>query len=99
MAELDDLIPIFGQTWPTTTGPLISVTVLFAKLAKGQYGRSIFEQLHSDENFKIMHIHLRFFIRLDLSIGNNLCYGGSRSLDYLHLSRAQVSYLPYAPKL
>ena len=29
---------------------------------------SILEQLHSDENMKIMHIHLRFFIRLDLPL-------------------------------
>ena len=48
------------------TGPLTSVTVLFAKLAKGQYGRSVLVQLHSDETVKIMHINLRFFIRLDL---------------------------------
>ena len=37
------------------------VTVLFAIFAKGQHGRSILEQLHSDENMKITHIHLRFF--------------------------------------
>ena len=43
------LIPIFGQTWLTTTGPLASATVLFAKLAKGHYGGSILEQLHSEK--------------------------------------------------
>ena len=53
-------------TWLTTTKPLIRVTVLFAKFAQGQHGRSILEQLHSDENMKIMHIHLHFCIRLDL---------------------------------
>ena len=33
----EGLIPVFGQTWFTTIGPLMCVTVLFAKLAKGQY--------------------------------------------------------------
>ena len=56
------------STWLTTTGTLESLNVLFAKLAKGQYGRSVLEQLHSDENMKIMHIHLRFFTRLDLQL-------------------------------
>ena len=37
----------YGQTWLTTTWPLINVTVLFAKFAKRQYGRSILEQLRS----------------------------------------------------
>ena len=63
------------QTWLATTGPLVSVTVFFAKLAKGQHGRSVFEQLHSDENMKIMHIVLCFFIRLDLPISSYHCYG------------------------
>ena len=49
LGSAEGLIPIFGQTWRTTTGPLISVTVLFAKHAKGQHGKSIFEQLHRDE--------------------------------------------------
>ena len=71
---------MIGQTWLTTTGPLTRLTVLFAKLAMGQHGGSILEQLHRDENMKIMHINLRFFIRLDLSIGCDRCYGGSRFL-------------------
>ena len=65
--------PVLGHTWLATAGPLMSVTVLFAKLAKGQCGRNVFEQLHSDENMKIMHINFRFFIRLDC----HHCYGGS----------------------
>ena len=56
------------------TGPLIRVTVLFTKFAKRQYGKSILEQLHSDKNMKIKHIHLRFFIRLDFSIGCHHCF-------------------------
>ena len=40
---------MFGQTWLTTTGPLVSATVLFAKLAMGHYGGSILEQLHSEK--------------------------------------------------
>ena len=54
----------FGMTWLTTTGPLTRVTV---PCAKGKYGKSIIEQLHNDENMKIMHIHLRVFIRPDVS--------------------------------
>ena len=30
--------------------------MLYAKLAKGQHGRSVLEQLHCDEHVKIMHI-------------------------------------------
>ena len=60
--------------------------MLFTKFAKGQHGRSILEQLHSDENMKIKHIHLRFFIRLDLSIGCHHYYGGSRSRESFQLS-------------
>ena len=56
--------------------------MLFTKFVKRQYGKSILEQLHSDENVKIKHIHLRFFIRLDLTIG----YGGSRSLESFQFS-------------
>ena len=54
-----------------------------------QYGRSILQQLHSDENLKIMHIQKRF-IRLDLP---SVChhYGGSRSLQSFQLSWAQIS--------
>ena len=51
------------------------MTVLFAKLAKKQHGKSILKQLHSDENRKIMHVHLRFLIRLDLPIGCHHCSG------------------------
>ena len=42
---------------------------LYKAFAKGQHGRGVLEQLRSNENLKIMHIHLRFFIRLDLAIG------------------------------
>ena len=62
------------------------MTVLVAKLAKGQYGKSVLEQLHSDENMKIMHIRFRFFFRLDLSIGwHHHCYG---VLDLLRVSNS-----------
>ena len=37
-----------------------------------------------------MNRHLRFFIRLDLSIGCHHCYGRSRSLESLQLSRTPV---------
>ena len=56
-------------------------TVLFAKFAQGQHGKSIFEQLHSNENMKVIHIHLRFFIRLDLTIGCDHCYGIAGLVD------------------
>ena len=39
--------------------------------------RPIRQEEFSNENMKIMH--LRFFIRLDLSIGRHHCYGGSGS--------------------
>ena len=52
---------------------LISVTVLLAKLVKGRYGRSVLEDRRSDENMKIMHMNLRFFIRLDITICCNYC--------------------------
>ena len=65
----EGLISVFGQTCLATAGPVISATALFARLAKKQNGRNIIEQLHSDENLKIMHIHLRLVVRLDLSIG------------------------------
>ena len=42
----ENLLPFFGQMWPTTTGRLTSVTVFFAKFAKRQYGRSVLEQMH-----------------------------------------------------
>ena len=45
-----------GQTGLATIGPLIRETVLIAKFSKGQCGNNILEQLHSDENMKIMHI-------------------------------------------
>ena len=57
--------------------------MLFAKLAKGQYGRSVLEQLHSDENMKIMHINLRFLIPLDLTIR---CHDSDGALDFLSVS-------------
>ena len=47
--------------------PLVSVTVFFAKLAKGQYGRSVFEQLHNNETMKITHIDLCSPIRRDFT--------------------------------
>ena len=88
------MIPIFGQTWLTTTAPLRRVTVLFTKFSKGQYGRSILEQLQSDENMKIKHIRLRFFIRLDLPMG----YGGSRSLESFQFSSdGQPDMSPVCP--
>ena len=48
----EGLFTIESQTWLTTTGPLTSVTVLFAKFANGQYGRSLLEQLHSDKDIR-----------------------------------------------
>ena len=86
----ESLHPVFGQTWLATAGPLTSVAVLFAKLAKGQYGRSVVEQLHSGENTRVTHINLRFSIRLDLSIGCYHCYGRSGSLESFQLSSARV---------
>ena len=78
-------ISLFGQTWLATTGLLVSVTVLFAKFAKGQYGKSILEQLHSDENMKIMHINLRFFIVWTSSLAVNTVMG---NLDLLRVSNS-----------
>ena len=46
----------------------------------------VFEQLHSDEKVKIIHIHLRFFTRLDHSVGCHHCYGGLGSLWRIQLS-------------
>ena len=76
----EGLLPVFGQTWLATARPHTSGSVFFAKLVKGQYGKSVFEPLHSDEKVKIMHIHLRFFTRLDLSVSCHHCYGGFGSL-------------------
>ena len=86
----EGLLLVVGQTWLTYTRPLTSLTVLFAMLTKGQHGRSILEKLHSDENTKILHINLRFFTRLDLSIGCYHCYGSSGSLESIQLFRARV---------
>ena len=52
----EGLLSVFGQTLLATAGQLIGVTVLFAKFAKEQYGRSILEQLHSDEHMKILTV-------------------------------------------
>ena len=82
----EGLLPVLGLTWLATAGPLITVTVLFANLAEGPYGRSVLKQMHSDENMKIMRTHLRLFIRLDLSIGCHHCYGRSGSLESIQLS-------------
>ena len=57
------------------------VAALFAKLAKGQYGRSILDQLHSEEHMKIMPLHLRFFFCLDLFVDCYHCHGGSGTLE------------------
>ena len=57
------------------------VTALFATLAKGQHGRSILDQLHSDEHMKMMPLHLRFFTCLDLFIDCHNCHGGSGTLQ------------------
>ena len=57
------------------------VTALFAKLLQGQYGRSILDQLHSEEHMKIMPLHFRFFICLDLFIDRHHCHGGSGTLE------------------
>ena len=55
----------------------VRVTVVLVKFAKGQYGRTFLEQLHSDGKMKIMRTQLSFFIRLDLPIGCHHGYGGS----------------------
>ena len=47
----EGVIPSCRQTWLTTIGPLIKITVFFATLSKGQYNKSVFEQLHCDENY------------------------------------------------
>ena len=57
------------------------VTALFAKLAKGRYGRSILDQLHKEERKKIMPLYFRFFICLDLFVDCHHCHGGSGTLE------------------
>ena len=57
LGSAEGLIPIFGKTWLTIIGPLLSVTVLFAKRAKVQYSRSILERVNSEDNTKIIHIN------------------------------------------
>ena len=57
------------------------VTAPFAKLAKGQCGKSILDQMHSEEHMKIMPLHFRFFICLDLFIDCHHCHCGSGTLE------------------
>ena len=66
----ESLLPVLEWTRLATAGPLV----------KGQYGRSVLEQLHSDENTKITHIDLRFFVRLDTRVSPTLL---SSSPSYL----------------
>ena len=40
-------------------------------------GKSVFEQLHSHEEMKIVHIYLCFLVRLHLTIDRYHRYGGS----------------------
>ena len=98
--KFSNLHRVLGQTWLTTIGPLISVTVLFAKLAEGQYGRSVLEQLHSDENIKIMHIHLLALLHSSgPPIGRDHCCGGSGSVESPTLLSSSPPYLTCAWKL
>ena len=60
------------------------------KMFQGAIKQEYLRALHSDKNMKIMHIHLRFFIGLDPCVDCHHCYGRSRSLESLQLSRAQV---------
>ena len=89
----ESLLPVFGQVGLATAGPLTSVTVLLAQLANGQYGKSVLEQLHSDQNMKIMHVNLRFFIRLDLCIGSYHCCGVAQDLLRVSNSPRLESFL------
>ena len=52
----EGLLSVFGQTSLATAGQPAGATVLFAKFAKEQYGRSILEQLHGDEHMKILTV-------------------------------------------
>ena len=80
---------------------LSDVSVFFAKLAKGHYGRSILEQLHSDENMKIMHINLRFFRVSDSPwLLLNICIEAPESITKcLSLSSGFSNRVPALPKL
>ena len=93
----ESLLPVLGQTWLATTGPLTSVTVLFAKLAKGQYGRSVLEQLQSDESFED---HARTLALLHSSgpppLAVTTVMGVLDLLEYPTLLSSIPSFLTYA---
>ena len=57
--------------WRLTTGPLISITVLFAEFAKRRDGRRVIEYLHCREEIKIVNVYLCFLTCLHFSIGCN----------------------------
>ena len=54
----ENLLPLFGQVWLLTAGPLTGKPMIFAELSKWWNCRRIFEQLQCHEEIKIVNILL-----------------------------------------
>ena len=64
-----NILPLFGQVWLLTAGPLIVFSVFFAELSKWWNCKRVIEKLHSHEEAKIVNVYLCFLTCLHFSTG------------------------------